>query len=180
MNHEVEVGPMFAGKTTSLINKIRQCEETKIVIKPKKDDRYDGDAIVSHKKESYPALNAEKLMDLVPHIEKLKIRNVFIDEGHFFSDLVEFVNHHYIQSIRVVIAGLDSDYLMKPFESMTGATLAARTVTKHKATCLRCRQYAEYTARYDTDDNQRIRVGGSGTYYPCCVKCHPCMDKKSE
>ena len=180
MNHEIDVGPMFAGKTTALINKIRNCTESKIVIKPKKDDRYDGDAIVSHKKESHPALNAEKLMDLVPHIEKLRIQHVFIDEGHFFADLVEFVNHHYIQSIHVVIAGLDFDYLMNPFEPMAGAVEAAQTVTKHKATCMRCRKYAEYTARYDPEDNQRIRVGGSGTYYPCCAKCHPCMEKKTE
>jgi thymidine kinase len=175
MNHEVITGPMFAGKTTTLIERIQSCTENKIVIKPQKDDRYDGDSIVSHKKESYPAINAIKLMDLVPALEILQIGHVFIDEGHFFPDLYEFVQHHYIQSIHVVIAGLDTDYLAIGFEPMVIPIECSQKITKLRATCIKCKCFAEYTARYDTDDKQRIRVGGSNTYFPCCKKCHPAI-----
>jgi thymidine kinase len=176
MNHEVITGPMFAGKTTTLIKRIRECKDNKIVIKPQRDDRYDGDSIVSHKK--YPAINAVKLMDLVHALETLQIPHIFVDEGHFFPDMGEFINHHYVQSVHVVVAGLDTDYLMQPFEPMEIPIRASQTVTKLRSTCIKCKSLAEYTGRYDTDDKQRIRVGGSNTYFPCCKECHPVTKKE--
>lgn len=178
-NVTIITGPMFAGKTSQMIELIRKFEKdhpdlNKIVIKPKSDDRYDADCIVSHNKSIYPALNAESLMEMVPAIEKLQIQYCFIDEGHFFPDIPKFLKHHYIQSIHVFIAGLDYDYKKDPFEGMKMAIDSyASTIMQLRAQCIKCKGLATYTARYDSDDKTLIRIGGTNTYFACCEACHP-------
>jgi thymidine kinase len=172
-------GPMFAGKTTELIEQIHAFDKlhagkNKIVVKPSKDERYDVDKIVSHNKKSYPAINTTYLCDLVPFFNKLEIKHVFIDEGHMYDDLGQFLRT-YIGN--VVIAGLDTDYKTAEFENMVVAINAASTITSKRSKCNRCGFLADYTARIG-DEGERIKVGGAGSYYPCCKQCHPYLEDR--
>merc|ERR1711916_13269 len=183
----VVTGPMFAGKTTELIRVIRQFDRdhpdlNKIVIKPISDDRYDANQLVSHNGEKYPAVNLSKLMDIIPVLKTMGlngVRHIFIDEGHFSPDIPEFLSHKELEMRAVTISGLDFDYMRKWFEGMENAVNAhAKRVITLRADCTKCKSpSAKYTARYDDDSDERLKVGGANTYYACCENCHPIKEE---
>ena len=179
----VITGCMFAGKTTELIEEIHDHDknrpsENKLVVKPKRDDRYDADHIVSHNGDKYPATNISDLRDLYPILKALGLNGVkyiFIDEAHFFPELHEFLQSPEVHSRFITISGLNFDYQKKWFDGMKFALeMYAQKVINLRARCSKCgSNTAQYTARFDQDDGERIRVGGSNTYYACCERCHP-------
>ena len=164
---------MFSGKTEELIRRIRRAEYAKQrvqVFKPCIDDRYDAEAIVSHNKDrvpSFPVRTVAQMREtLDPHVEV-----VGIDEVQFFTeDVVDFCDELADKGCRVIVAGLDLDYLGEPFGPIPRLMCVAETVTKLLAICVRCGNPAHYSYRMSTDP-QQVLVGSGEKYEAICRRC---------
>jgi thymidine kinase len=164
-------GPMFADKTTTLIALIRGNEphfcET-IVVKPLIDSRYQDNlpAIISHNGDRYPAIECDS--DNLRSIEHGYGAVIYIDEGHFFPNIVEDVKHFLKAGAKVVVAGLDLDFRHEGFQNMQELMAMAKINIQCKAIC-QCGAFAKYTKmREDLQTENNIDVGGAEKYAPCC------------
>jgi thymidine kinase len=169
---EVVCGSMFSGKTEELIRRLNRAKiaNQKIeIFKPSIDLRYDETAVVSHNQNSIHS---------TPVISSLNIllmcgdANVFgIDEAKFFDNELVFVCEKLAeQGVRVIVAGLDMDYLGKPFGPMPALMAIAEYVTKVHAICMVCNDIATHTYR-KTDDNNLVMLGELDTYEARCRFC---------
>lgn len=170
---EVIAGCMFSGKTEELIRRLRRAEiarQSVLVFKPQLDTRFSARAIVSHSDQSLPSL----LVDDPDDILKLAIdaQVVGIDEAQFFPiKIVDVCNTLANNGKRVIIAGLDQDYLGVPFEPMPQLLAIAEYITKTLAICVVCGNPADKTQR-KTHSAERVIVGASEIYEARCRKCH--------
>ncbi len=171
---EVICGSMFSGKTEELIRRIRRAEYAKqriLVFKPLIDNRYSDNQIVSHTKMSARSINIENAEEIYLHLDSAP-HIVAIDEAQFFSDsIVEVANDLADKGIRVIIAGLDQDYMGKPFGPMPKLLAVAEYITKNLAICLKCGNPANRTQRL-TKDSDTILVGANELYEARCRNCH--------
>jgi thymidine kinase len=172
---EVITGSMFSGKSEELIRRLRRAQiaRRKVqIFKPVIDARYSNQQIVSHsemKIESQTVKSANEILAAVA----MDTEVVGIDEGQFFDqDLVSVVNRLADQGKRVIIAGLDMDYLGRPFEPMPMLLAIAEDITKTRAICVRCGSPATYTQRLIAS-RERVVVGASGAYE---ARCRGCFD----
>lgn len=171
---EVVCGPMFSGKTEELIRRVRRANYAKQrvqVFKPRIDDRYDAEAVVSHNQETVPGIpvaDVSEMRDrLDPHVEV-----VGVDEVQFFdSSVVQFCEDLADQGCRVVVAGLDLDYLGEPFGPIPRLLCVAEFVTKLLSICVRCGNPAHYSYRISTDP-QQVLVGSTQQYEAVCRRCY--------
>src|SRR5580765_4009382 len=170
---EVIVGSMFSGKSEELIRRLRRAQiaRQKVqIFKPALDTRYAEDAIVSHSEmriSSRAVVNSRALLDLVEDDTEV----VGIDEGQFFDqDLPTVVNELADRGKRVSVAGLDQDYLGKPFEPMPQLLAIAEYITKTHAICMKCGQPANYSQR-TFESEERVAVGASDKYEARCRAC---------
>ena len=170
---EVITGSMFSGKSEELIRRLRRAQiaRQKVqIFKPLIDERYSESHIVSHSEmriESAVVGSAGEILVLVD----LETDVVGIDEGQFFDlDLVRVVNQLADQGKRVVVAGLDMDYLGRPFEPMPQLLAIAEDITKTRAICVRCGNPASYTQRL-IHRRERVVVGAAGAYEARCRQC---------
>lgn len=170
---EVIAGPMFSGKSEELIRRLRRAEIARQrveVFKPIVDDRYATDEIVSH---SRMRIEAERVHSARAILERIEPRTqvVGIDEAQFFDeDLVDVVDVLADQGKRVIVAGLDQDYLGRPFDPMPQLLAAAEEITKTLAICVVCGNPANRTQRL-VPSEERIVVGGSRAYEARCRQC---------
>ena len=170
---EVIVGSMFSGKSEELIRRLRRAQiaRQKVqVFKPKIDDRYSIEQIASHSGMTHvskPVMTAKELLDQIePETEV-----VGIDEGQFFDmAIVETVNDLANSGKRVIVAGLDQDYLGRPFEPMPQLLSIAEFITKTHAICVKCGSTANYSQR-TSQSSERVEVGASDKYEARCRKC---------
>src|SRR5574339_579298 len=170
---EVITGSMFSGKSEELIRRIRRAQiaRQKVqVFKPRFDDRFASDHIVSHSDIRLPSRNvpsARALLDAVrPETEV-----VGIDEGQFFDlELPMVCNSLADGGKRVIVAGLDQDYLGKPFEPMPQLLAIAEYITKTHAICMVCGNPANHTQRL-VASGDRVLVGAAGLYEARCRRC---------
>jgi thymidine kinase len=167
---EVVVGGMFSGKTEELIRRLRRAEFARQniqVFKPIIDDRYCAEQVTSHnqtKIHSTPIKNIEEVWDLL----KPETRVVGIDEAQFFSmELVEVVQALADRGLRVIVAGLDTDWQAKPFGPVPALMAVAENVTKQHAVCVVCGNAASRTQRTANSDSQ-VLVGAVGMYEARC------------
>jgi thymidine kinase len=172
---EVIVGSMFSGKSEELIRRLRRAQiaRQKVqIFKPSVDTRYADDAIVSHSEMRIPSgtvVNARALLDLVADDTEV----VGIDEGQFFDqELPGVVNELANRGKRVIVAGLDQDYLGKPFEPMPQLLAIAEYITKTLAICMVCGNPANHTQRL-VASGDRVLVGAEGLYE---ARCRVCFD----
>ncbi len=172
---EVIVGSMFSGKSEELIRRLRRAQiaRQKVqIFKPSVDTRYADDAIVSHSEMRIPSrtvVNARALLELVADDTEV----VGIDEGQFFDqELPAVVNELANRGKRVIVAGLDQDYLGKPFEPMPQLLAIAEYITKTLAICMVCGNPANHTQRL-VPGGDRALVGAEGTYE---ARCRVCFD----
>lgn len=170
---EVICGSMFSGKTEELIRRLRRAQIAKLnveIFKPKTDTRYDENSVVSHDLnsiQSTPVENAASILLLGANTQV-----VGIDEAQFFDDeLPDICNKLANRGIRVIIAGLDMDYLGNPFGPMPALMSIAETVTKVHAVCLQCGGPASYSYR-TTDSDAKILLGEKESYEPRCRICY--------
>lgn len=170
---EVITGSMFSGKSEELIRRLRRAQiaRQKVqIFKPAIDARYSDNHIVSHSEmriESQAVSSAREILALV----EISTTVVGIDEGQFFDqELVSVANQLANQGKRVIIAGLDMDYLGKPFEPMPLLMAIAEDVTKTRAICVQCGNPATYTQRL-IQRRERVVVGAAGSYEARCRQC---------
>ncbi|GAB2212340.1 hypothetical protein Drorol1_Dr00020300 [Drosera rotundifolia] len=170
----VIVGPMFAGKTTTLLRRVQsevgngRCVA---VIKSDKDARYGLDSIVTHDGDKYPCF---ALKDLSSFRQKFggraydELDVIGIDEAQFFEDLYDFcqwaADH---DGKTVIVAGLDGDYLRRSFGSVLDVIPLADSVTKLTARCEMCGKLAHFTLR-KSDETKTELIGGAEKYMPVC------------
>jgi thymidine kinase len=170
---EVITGSMFSGKSEELIRRLRRAQiaRQKVqIFKPQVDSRYAEDHIISHSEMRIPSENLVSSKDLLVRVEP-DTEVVGIDEGQFFdSDLPAVCNALASQGKRVIVAGLDQDYLGKPFEPMPQLLAIAEYITKTLAICMVCGAPANHTQRL-VPSSERVVVGGQGTYEARCRRC---------
>jgi thymidine kinase len=170
---EVIVGSMFSGKSEELIRRLRRAQiaRQKVqIFKPQVDTRFSTDHIVSHSEmriESSAVTDSRELLETVAEGTEV----VGIDEGQFF-DLGLPVTCSVLanQGKRVIVAGLDQDYLGKPFEPMPQLLAIAEFITKTHAICMVCGNPANHTQRL-VQSGDRVLVGASGMYEARCRRC---------
>ena len=174
---EVVVGSMFSGKSEELIRRLRrvQIARQKVqIFKPTVDTRFGDDHIVSHSEMRIPSVavsSSRELLDLVePDTEVIGI-----DEGQFFDQELPMVcNTLADRGKRVIVAGLDKDYLGKPFEPMPQLLAIAEYITKTLAICMVCGNPANHTQRLVANAD-RVLLGAQGTYE---ARCRVCFDPR--
>ena len=170
---EVITGSMFSGKSEELIRRLRRAQIAKQrvqVFKAAIDDRYDKAAIVSHsemKIDSTPIRTAAEILRAV----RPSTQVVGVDEGQFFDAELPVVCAGLAKDgKRVIVAGLDQDYLGKPFEPMPQLLAVAEYITKTLAICMVCGAPANFTQRL-VASHERVLVGAAGTYEARCRHC---------
>ena len=170
---EVVCGPMFSGKSEELIRRLRRAEIARQrvqIFKPRIDERYSSNHIVSHsdlKIRSEAVKNADELMTRVD----LRTEIIGIDEAQFLGpEIVQAVEKLADMSKRIIIAGLDTDYLGRPFHPMPELLAIADEITKTLAICMQCGNPAKHTQRLVANEDL-IVVGAAGMYEARCRRC---------
>jgi thymidine kinase len=164
---------MFSGKSEELIRRLRRAQIARQrvqIFKPIIDGRYSQEHIVSH---SDMRIDAELVASAGEIIEKLNPRTevIGVDEGQFFDiTLVDVCTQLANTGKRVIVAGLDTDFLGKPFEPMPQLLAIAEYITKTLAICMRCGSPANQTQRL-VASKDRVVVGGAGAYEARCRRC---------
>lgn len=170
---EVVCGPMFSGKSEELIRRLRRARIARKrvqVFKPVLDNRYSVDEIVSHGDQRMPSQTVSNAKEI---LEKLDWRAevVGVDESNFFGqDLIQVSAQLADSGKQVIIAGLDTDFLGRPFNPMPDLLCLAESITKTLAICMRCGNPAKHTQRLVQSDDL-IVVGAAGMYEARCRKC---------
>lgn len=171
---EVICGSMFSGKTEELIRRVHRAEyaRQKIqVFKPKIDNRYEEEQIVSHSQMKTPSTIVETANE-IHELVRYDTEVVAIDEVQFFDEeIVNICAKLADNGKRVLVAGLDQDYRGLPFGPMPNLLAIAEYITKLNAICVKCGNPASRTQRLTKDKNQVI-VGASDIYEARCRNCH--------
>ncbi|HET6900235.1 MAG TPA: thymidine kinase [Vicinamibacteria bacterium] len=170
---EVVTGSMFSGKSEELIRRVRRAQIARQrvqIFKPQVDDRYATDHIVSHSEMKMPSQAVKCAQEILQRMDD-RTEVVGIDEGQFFdAGLPAVVNALADRGVRVIVAGLDQDYMGRPFEPMPQILAVAEYVDKILAICMQCGAPANRTQRL-TSATDRVVVGGSGEYEARCRRC---------
>ena len=179
---EVVTGSMFSGKSEELIRRVRRAQIARQrvqLFKPRVDDRYAEDEIVSHsdmKMPSQTVSTAREILDLLDDRTEV----VAVDEAQFFdTSLVGVVDGLANRGLRVIVAGLDQDYTGRPFDPMPQLLAVAEYVDKMLAICMRCGAPANRSQRL-VESRDRVVVGGSKQYEARCRRCFQVGDVRSE
>ena len=170
---EVIVGSMFSGKSEELIRRLRReqiARRTVQIFKPAIDNRFSGDHITSHSDMRIASETVGSSRELLARVRP-ETEVIGIDEGQFFdSELPAVCCTLADQGRRVLVAGLDQDYLGKPFEPMPQLLAIAEYITKTLAICMVCGAPANHTQRL-VASSARVLVGAQGTYEARCRRC---------
>ncbi|UCG40436.1 MAG: thymidine kinase [Acidimicrobiia bacterium] len=170
---EVICGPMFSGKSEELIRRVVRVDiaRRKVqVFKPALDDRYADREIVSHSRLSVSAIPVEDSAELLRLVDD-ETEVIGVDEAQFFDDgLVEVVESLAHGGRQVIVAGLDLDYLGRPFEPIPTLATRAEYVTKALAVCHRCGEPANFTQRTVVSDDLVV-LGATDSYEARCRRC---------
>ena len=171
---EVICGPMFSGKSEELIRRVTRSQIARIpvqVFKPQLDDRYAATEIVSHSALKVAAIPVEDSLQLLKAVAE-STEVIGIDEGQFFDDgLVDIVDNLAATGKQMIVAGLDTDYLRRPFEPIPALCDRAEYVTKMLAVCHRCGGPALYTQRLVQSDDLVV-LGAQDSYEARCRMCY--------
>ena len=169
---ELICGSMFSGKTEELIRRLKRAKYARqkiAIFKPVIDKRFDDKKVVSHDDnaiQSTPVLSSSDILQLANNIEV-----VGIDEAQFFdANLPEVCNHLANRGVRVIVAGLDMDYLGKPFGPVPQLLATAEYVTKVHAICVRCGNLANHSHR-TVNEVTLVVLGEKESYEPLCRNC---------
>jgi thymidine kinase len=169
---EVIVGSMFSGKTEELIrrlNRARIAKQKVEIFKPGVDTRYDDINVVSHDANVIRSTPVEAASQILLYTNDVEV--VGIDEAQFFdSEIITVCNELANNGVRVVVAGLDMDYLGKPFGPIPALMAMAEYVTKVHAICMGCGNLAQYSHRTVAND-KLVLLGETDSYMPLCRKC---------
>jgi thymidine kinase len=164
---------MFSGKSEELIRRLRRAQIARQrvqIFKPAVDTRYATDQIVSHSELRIASEQVAGAADLLAKVRS-ETEVIGIDEGQFFdAELPTACATLAARGVRVIVAGLDQDYLGKPFEPMPQLLAIAEYITKTRAICMVCGNPANHTQRL-VQSQDRVLLGASGTYEARCRHC---------
>jgi thymidine kinase len=170
---EVVCGSMFSGKTEELIRRLKRAKIANLkveIFKPAIDVRYDAENIVSHNENmilSTPVDHSNKILLMAQDCDV-----VGVDEAQFFDDGISDVCDKLAKKgIRVIVAGLDMDFMGKPFGQMPYLLARADYITKLHAICMKCGNIASYSYRKIPNED-RIMLGEKDVYEPRCRRCY--------
>lgn len=170
---EVICGSMFSGKTEELIRRVKRAKIAKQKIemfKPTIDVRYSDRDVVSHNKSAHAAIPVENSYSILLMSQGLDV--VAIDEAQFFDKgIVDVCNKLANQGIRVIVAGLDMDFLGNPFGPMPDLLAVADEIYKTRAICVKCGHLANYSFR-TAEGTQQVMLGEMQEYQPLCRNCY--------
>jgi thymidine kinase len=180
---EVICGPMFSGKSEELIRRLRRAmiaRKRVEVFKPTIDNRYSDDEIVSHGDLRMKSQVVKSAME-IPETIDWRSEVVGIDEANFMGEtLVDVAQRLADSGKQVIIAGLDTDYMGRPFPPMPDLLALSESITKTLAICVRCGNPAKHTQRLRGSDDL-IVVGASDMYEARCRRCfEPGIPKQTE
>lgn len=176
---EVICGPMFSGKSTLLVQRLRAAiaaleptaptHQLVRAIKPARDTRYAHTELATHRGEKFPATPIHTAEQLIAATTGAAV--VGIDEAHFFAaGLVAPVAQLLCRGVRIIVAGLERDHLGRPFEPFPTLLCEADEVIKLTGPCAVCGKPAIHSQRL-VAGSERIVVGGAGDYEPRCRSC---------
>jgi len=178
---EIITGSMFSGKTEELMRRLRRARFAGLVteiFKPSVDKRYSETRIVSHDDNSIvstPVDSPSAILLLAGNVDVAGI-----DEAQFFDNsLVEVCRQLADNGVRVVVAGLDIDFMGNPFGPIPALLAVAEYVTKVHAICVRCGNLAHYSFRKSKDE-QVVLIGEGNIYEPLCRQCYNKALKREE
>jgi len=161
---------MFSGKTEELINRIKSSNKSFKVFKPDLDSRNKKNIIESHSKLEIEATTISNPNEILKYKNKFDI--IGIDEAQFFShDIVNICNILANSGVRVIVAGLDMDYMGKPFGPMPFLMAIAEDVIKVHAVCSETGDPALYSYRR-VENNETIMIGEKKEYNPLSRKAY--------
>jgi thymidine kinase len=182
---EVIAGSMYAGKTEELLRRIRRIEfakKTCLVFKPRIDNRYSEDDVVSHNHSHTKSISINNSQEIYKYLDKLPYA-VAIDEVQFFDEgIINVCEDLANRGVRVIVAGLDRDFRGEPFGVMPNLLARAEYVTKLNAICQVCGAPASRTQRIINGkpahyDDPIILVGAKEQYEARCRHCHVVLGK---
>ena len=179
---ELIIGPMYASKTTRLVEIYKQCEFCNIpatVINHSFDNRYDDELLSTHDKIKIPCIKTSQLMELI-NTESERIYNsdvIMINEGQFFSDLEEFVKLLLENNKQVYVCGLDGDFERKKFGQILDLIPLCDRVYKLTSLCSLCKNGTKgiFSMRLTCETEQTVI--GSNNYIPVCRECYQKNEK---
>src|SRR5229473_3429697 len=170
---EVVCGPMFSGKSEELMRRLRRgmiARKRVQVFKPVIDDRYSNDEIVSHGDQRMKSETVAKASDILSKLD-WRTQVVGIDEANFLGmDLIDVAQQLADSGKQVIIAGLDTDFMGRPFHPIPELLALAEDISKTLAVCMRCGNPAKHTQRL-VESNDLIVVGAAGLYEARCRRC---------
>jgi thymidine kinase len=177
---EVITGSMFSGKTEELIRRLRRAQFAGLkveIFKPSLDSRYSENRVVSHDEKSIvstPVDNSAAILLMAGNVDVIGI-----DEAQFFDNsIVDVCNKLADNGVRVVVAGLDMDFMGNPFGPIPALLSVSEYITKVHAICMRCGSLAQYSFR-KSDEAQVVLLGEKDKYEPLCRDCYNKALKKS-
>ncbi len=169
---EVICGSMFSGKTEELIRRLKRAKIANLkveIYKPAIDTRYDQNKVVSHDANSIPSTPVDHSSKILLLAENAEV--VGIDEAQFFDeDVIRVAEQLAMQGKRVIVAGLDMDYLGKPFGPMPQLLAIADFITKLHAICVQCGHLANISYR-TSEEGGTVVLGEKNNYEPRCRIC---------
>ena len=169
---EVICGSMFSGKTEELLRRLKRAKYAKLnikIFKPKMDTRYDKEKVVSHDDNFIDSITVDCSNDIIKLCKNADV--VAIDEAQFFDDELYIVcNKLATKGIRLIVAGLDMDFLGNPFGPIPNLLAIAEHITKVHAICIDCGAIANHSYR-KSKEVQLVKLGEQQEYKPLCRKC---------
>lgn len=169
---ELIIGPMFSGKTTELLRRIRRYSVTQrrcLVVKHRKDTRYSDTECATHDRHVHVAIPCELLGDLEQEFAAYDV--IGIDEGQFFADIVTMADKLATAGKIVIVAALDGTFQRKPFGSVLELIPVAEQVDKLHAVCQLCFRDAAFTRRLGDEQQMVELIGGADLYAAVCRNC---------
>ena len=170
---EIICGPMFSGKTEELIRRLVRAQIARqrvAIFKPSTDNRYEENFIVSHNQRKIQSIQVKHTQSILDHRDYADVFG--IDEAQFFDESIVSVCRELANcGRRVVIAGLEKDYLGKSFGPMPELLVDAEYITKVNAICMKCGDPANYSHRISTEKKQVV-VGETDKYEALCRRCY--------
>lgn len=169
---EVICGSMFSGKTEELIRRLNRAliaQQQVEIFKPKVDKRYSTKKVVSHNENEIHSTPVNFANDILLRATNCDV--VGIDEAQFFDpEIISVTNELANQGKRVIVAGLDMDFMGKPFSPMDQLMATAEYITKVHAICMDCGNIASYSYRR-TKSQRTVVIGEKDVYEALCRKC---------
>ncbi|XP_072167867.1 thymidine kinase, cytosolic-like [Diadema setosum] len=175
---QVIFGPMFSGKTTELIRRMKRYQIANydcLLIKYDKDTRYDKHGVATHDNQVCKATAASCLSDIYELAEEAEV--IGIDEGQFFPDCVKFCERMANVGKVIIVAALDGTFQRKGFGDILNLVPLAESVIKLNAVCMRCYNEASYTKRLGYETELEV-IGGADKYMAVCRLCHQLSPSK--